>query len=214
MAPITPITISTRRSQTGLALLVALIVLVAMSLAGVALIRSVDTNSQIASNLAFRESGREGGDAGVEAARNWLLSQSSTVLENNSTANGYFATRSGIDLTGNSTPANTDDVKWKNNNGDAAAGAITPTCLDKDSADNLVCYVVQRMCDGTGAVATATCDTVNAAALGMDEGGRQGNITGDPGVTDDPKPAAIYRVTVASASPRNNMTFIQVFLAI
>ena len=41
--------------QSGVVLFIALIVLVAMSLAGVALVRSVDTNLLIAGNLAFKQ---------------------------------------------------------------------------------------------------------------------------------------------------------------
>ena len=44
-----------RRAQRGVILFVALIVLVAMSLTGIALIRSVDTNVLVAGNLAFRQ---------------------------------------------------------------------------------------------------------------------------------------------------------------
>ena len=56
------------RAQQGVILFIALIVLVAMSLAGIALMRSVDTNVLIAGNLAFRQArpprrrlGRRGG---------------------------------------------------------------------------------------------------------------------------------------------------------
>ena len=41
--------------QHGVVLFVALIAMVVMSLAGVALIRSVDTTGSVAGNLAFRE---------------------------------------------------------------------------------------------------------------------------------------------------------------
>ena len=48
-------------------LLAALIVLVAMSLAGLALMRGVDTGTLIASNLAFKQSATAAGDLGVVA---------------------------------------------------------------------------------------------------------------------------------------------------
>ena len=44
------------RDQRGVALFVALIVMVAMSLAGVALIRSIDTTTSVTGNIAFRQS--------------------------------------------------------------------------------------------------------------------------------------------------------------
>jgi Tfp pilus assembly protein PilX len=49
-------------SERGVVLLVALIILVALTLAGVALIRSVDTANIIAGNLSFRESAVHAGE--------------------------------------------------------------------------------------------------------------------------------------------------------
>jgi len=54
--------------EKGLALLVAMIALVAMSLAGIALVRSIDTNTMIAGNLAFRQGATLSADAGTETA--------------------------------------------------------------------------------------------------------------------------------------------------
>jgi len=44
-----------RTREQGVILFVALIVLVAMSLAGIALMRSVDTSVLVAGNLAYRQ---------------------------------------------------------------------------------------------------------------------------------------------------------------
>jgi Tfp pilus assembly protein PilX len=57
------------RRQRGAILFIALIVLVAMSLAGIALMRSVDTNVLIAGNLAFRQSASRPRTPGSGAAR-------------------------------------------------------------------------------------------------------------------------------------------------
>lgn len=54
--------------QRGMVLFFALIALVVMSLAAVALIRSVDTSTIIAGNLAFRQAATSSGDAGLESA--------------------------------------------------------------------------------------------------------------------------------------------------
>ena len=63
-----------RRAQQGVVLFIALIILVAMTLAGIALMRSVDTNVLIAGNLAFRQANTMYADTGVEAARAWFPS--------------------------------------------------------------------------------------------------------------------------------------------
>ena len=47
-----------RRTQSGVVLFIALIVLVAMTLAGIAIMRSVDTGNQIAGNVGVQAKGR------------------------------------------------------------------------------------------------------------------------------------------------------------
>src|SRR4051794_33864237 len=51
------------RRQQGVVLLIALIVLVAMTLAGIGLVRSVDTGNMVAGNLAFKQGATLAGDA-------------------------------------------------------------------------------------------------------------------------------------------------------
>ena len=54
--------------QQGLVLFVALIALVAMSLAAAALVRTVDTGVMVAGNLAFKQSATMSADSGITAA--------------------------------------------------------------------------------------------------------------------------------------------------
>ncbi|MBU1235941.1 MAG: hypothetical protein KJ634_05605 [Gammaproteobacteria bacterium] len=205
----------TFRHQGGLALLVALIVLVAMSLAGVALIRSVDTNTMIASNLAFRQSAREGADARAETALAWLVAQTTTNLESNHASDGYLATISSIDLTGNATTVDTDNVQWQEYDGSTLAGSVTPVCASKDAADNVVCYIIERMCDsGTSTLDPATCDTTTGALAATDESGYGSSASGLSSLDPTINRAGIYRVTIRASGPRNNASFVQVFLAV
>lgn len=62
------------RRQQGVVLLVALIILVAMTLAGIGMMRSVDTGSVIAGNMAFRQATMNASDAGTSAGFNALMS--------------------------------------------------------------------------------------------------------------------------------------------
>lgn len=55
-------------AQRGVVLFFALISLLAIMLAAVALVRSVDTSTIIAGNLAFKQSATSSGDAGTETA--------------------------------------------------------------------------------------------------------------------------------------------------
>ncbi len=54
--------------QRGVVLLIALIVLVAMTLAGIGMMRSVDTGIVITGNMAFKQSTIHAGDVGIDAA--------------------------------------------------------------------------------------------------------------------------------------------------
>jgi Tfp pilus assembly protein PilX len=210
-----------KSAQSGLVLLVALIVLTAMTMAGIALVRSVDTNALVASNLSHRQGAQFAGEAGVEEARAWLLTMAASDLGADNSASGYFATRlAGMDLTGNSTTATSDNVKWKDFDGSIQSGSTTPLCMAKDDAGNQVCYVVNRMCDNPGAVDRATCDVITSppGSSGLTSHDKYRpditfNIT-DPIPSGNPPIAALYRVTVRTSGPRNNVSFIQVFLAI
>ncbi|MCE3000272.1 MAG: hypothetical protein LW892_10630, partial [Betaproteobacteria bacterium] len=54
--------------ERGVVLFTALIVLVAMTLAGIALMRRVDSGTLIAANQAFRQAATHIADLGIEAA--------------------------------------------------------------------------------------------------------------------------------------------------
>jgi len=69
--------------QRGVVLFFTLIALVVMSLAAVALIRSVDTSTMIAGNLAFRQAGGSSTDTGIEAAIGWLSAAQTTMQTDN-----------------------------------------------------------------------------------------------------------------------------------
>jgi type IV pilus assembly protein PilX len=75
------------RSQRGVVLFIALIAMVVLSLAGVALIRSVDTSGSAAGNIAFREASVTAVNLAIEQAVDWLyvtkLINPETVVDNN-----------------------------------------------------------------------------------------------------------------------------------
>ena len=182
--------------QSGAVLFIALIVLVAMSLAGIALIRGVDTTNLIAGNLAFRQSATHGGDWGVEQARNWLQSQSAGTLENDVPGHYYAASQTGLDFT--ATDPSQTDFDWQNNSFDAG----------NDPAGNAVRYVVHRMCDAAGAQNSVNCVRTSA---GGTAGGTKGGAT--YGSFALPSTSQIYyRITTRVTGPRNTVSYIQVMV--
>jgi type IV pilus assembly protein PilX len=193
-----------RRAQRGVILFIALIILVAMSLAGIALMRTVDTNVLIAGNLGFRQANTMYGDVGVEAARTWLTSNMAS-LNNNQPGGGthYWANyQLGLDFI-QGTSSTTDDYDWSN-----AASATSP-----DPAFTIR-YVIHRLCGGTGAPsdASAKCMQASAGGGGGSSGlGTKGIVTYGgqalPGVS-----TIFYRVTVRVTGPRNTLSYVQAIL--
>lgn len=197
--------VAAKREQ-GVILFIALIVLVAMSLAGIALMRSVDTNVLVAGNLAFRQGATSAGDWGVETARQYLkntLTGNPAALDQDATAAGYYATwQATVDLYGKTTTTS-DDFNWNN-------GLLVGT----DSGGNEVRYVIHRLCEAAGSATSAGANCVRTATegtAGPGAGGTMGVVS--YGTTALPPPTTIYyRLTIRVAGPRNTLSFIQAVL--
>jgi len=190
--------IRSRARQHGAVLFIALIVLVAMSLAGIALIRGVDTANLIAGNLAFKQNATHGGDWGVEEARTWLQSQSATTLYNDDAADKhYFASmQSGLDFT--ATDPSRPDFDWTNNSFNAGA----------DPAGNQVRYVIHRMCDIAGNPGSVNC--VRTSTGGTADSTKGGSTYGGAAL---PSTSQIYyRITARVTGPRNTVSYVQVMV--
>ena len=192
-----------RRAQRGVVLFIALIVLVAMSLAGVALIRSVDTGSVIAGNIAFRQTAMHVGDNGIEAARTWLLGQSSSDLYNDTPGitggTAYYANwAETLDLLGNKTTTASDDFDWS-----TALNVTAPA----PPAGYTVSYVIHRLCKSTGDPSSTACVKVTGAAGGT-AGGTKGAVAYGTYAITVPT-SAMYRITVRVTGPRNTRSFVQ-----
>ena len=82
---------ATPRRERGVVLFIALIAMVVLSLAGVALIRSIDTTGSVAGNLAFREASVPAVNMAVEEAVQALYF-TKLNLESNDAPHRYYAT--------------------------------------------------------------------------------------------------------------------------
>lgn len=196
-----------RNSQRGLVLLFTLIILIAMTLAGIALVRSVDTATIVAGNLAFRRTSVASSTKAVEMAAGWVGSTFATAptqLEN-PISNVYFATRPGnnvrSDLTGNRTPTTGDDIDWPN-----APSAGT------DDAGNTAAYVIHRLCDLPGTLNPKTCSVVSTDSSA---GKSYGSLIREEPYKGDMvgfNLQGYYLVTVRTSGPRDTVSFIQTVL--
>ena len=185
----------------GAVLFIALIVLVAMTLAGIAIMRSVDTTTLIAGNLAFKQGTIQSSDNGIENAFQWLMANR-PALANNDLAKGYYSAKPAGSLDWNNT------ATW--------ASAVT---VGTDTAGNTVSYLIHRMCTCANQPYNVDCPPiVQQCALDAPVGTPPPPAAGDsfavgaPGFLTDPRP--FYRITVRTQGPRNTVSIVQAMVAI
>lgn len=200
------------RRQQGVVLLVALIVLVAMTLAALALVRSVDTGNQIAGNLAFKQGATAAADGGVEAAIDWLAANAGTpVLHTDAPAQGYYATsQDTLDVTGTSGNDDYAAVDWDNNNcsGVAASACIKPSASIDAGNGNAVTYIIHRLCKSIGDPNSSgnTCANYKSASSTSP---KRGELKYGDDKRFEPLPAEYYRITSRVKGPKNTVSFVE-----
>lgn len=178
--------------QRGVVLFIALIVLVAMTLAGIAMFRQIGAGVIIAGNIAFRENATSVADLGVESARSWLVTQGSSTLQSD-LAPGYLSSWA---LT-----FNPFMHTWSNSN--------STLVTSDDGTGNEVRYLIHRLCSITGSVndPSQSCATVGSAGSGGSKGGGSYGVLPLSNTT-----APYFRVTVRVAGPRNTVSYIQTIM--
>lgn len=191
-------------SQSGVVLIISLIVLVAMTLAALALIRSVDTNTLIAGNLSFQQAASHAADKGVEAAVDWLNSSDADelTLQSDLPDQGYVANGSDPLLSPNSVD---DKMSWDNYwnryvTDTSKRGIVT---LPADVSGNTVSYIIDRLCNSAGTKSKTNCvlSPVTAAGTG------NSNAAGSPQF--NALMSVYYRITVRVDGPRNTVSYVQ-----
>lgn len=204
------------RGQRGIVLILAMIVLVAMSLAAVALVRGVLTGNRVAANLAFQQSAMQSSEAGAETAIAWLeqktrelvtvgnATRANKLFQNITASTGgetynYVAHREDPDTTA----SQTWDDYWTN--------FLVPNgkvnTLPTDGAGNTVSFAIHRLCNGVGDPNSGIYCEASPSSNSSDC------------VTDDPLSCkstrqVYYRITIRVAGARNAISFTQIVVAI
>jgi len=198
------------RRQGGAILFIALIVLVAMTLAGIAMIRSVDTALGIAGNMAFKQATLQGADRGVKSAFDWLVANSTgTTLQNTNNVVGYFSSRTATE------PDWFDSANWTNS-------VTLPNEFGQvgnpDAAGNVVRYIIHRMCNCADVPYNANCagsTTANVCGLYYpSSGGTAGGSMSVGSAQFEGIPQIYYRITTRVDGPRNTVSVVQVTVLI
>ena len=182
-----------RAAERGIVMWVALVMLIVMSLAGLAMLRQTGGGVSIAGNIAFKESATASADAGTEAARAWILAQGTAVLQADQAANGYYATWN---------PSATVDPRqlpWTTG---------VPVTLDAN-INNQARYIAQRLCEQTGSVLAVT---QNCSDMESTWGQSKQGLSYEPGGLSSPTYQPYYRITTEVRGPRNTVSYTQVII--
>ena len=201
------------KKQRGVALFFALISMLAIMLAAVALVRSVDTSTIISGNLAFQQAATASADSGTEAAITWLATTEAANIATNYLTNaahpfninaptsGYY---SNLNPALSLTTTSGTYIKWDDTDSKLVA---------TDSSGNTTRYVIQRMCR-TASVAVQNADCMLSTAS-QDNNGQNIQLpqevckgTGCPAAGQAPQ----IRITSRTTGPKNALSYVQAYV--
>lgn len=188
-------------------MLLTLIVLVAMTLAAIALIRSVDTTNVVAGNLAFKQAATQVADEGTELAIQCLSGTQNTTCPNGPFAidqdsDGYYHTVSeNLDPTGGQNNPNLPLVDWGNNgcNGLSLVRCYKPSPTYSNNGYE-ISYIAFRLCVAIGGVESCLLPNTGSSDICRDDCG---------GVKQDTSTSPYYRIITRVQGPRNTVSFIE-----
>ena len=198
------------RSQRGVSLIIAIIILGAMMLSGIAMFRKLSASAMIAGNLTFTNSAIAGADGGQEGARAWLMGQTGGGLFGG--APGYFAAHC--------YDKQEDEPNGRNCNATATPSAFDPFAFDWTGANNSILVtandgagtevrtVTHRLCDIAGSIDIAGQNCVLALQTNAGSGGHANVSYGTQQLNTTMKP--YYRITTRVLGPRNAVAYTQV----
>ena len=195
-----------RAGQRGIALFVALIGMVVLMLAAVALVRSVDSSTGIAGNIAFRQASIAPVNQAIEQAVDLLFKKKSIITNGDDKPRGYYASLQAGEKPNGIPAVLSGDYSTMSS---AYSGAGLPSAYVDPLSKLEVRYVIERICTpdvmgGGGVPSYQYCDMLPPKVS-------PGGTDGKPGLPLPPIPN--YRVTVRVDLPNTNtVTWAQAFL--
>lgn len=180
--------------QRGVSLLVSLIVMVIMTIAGIAMMRQMGLGLSVAGNLAFKQNATSAADLGTETAFTYLTApaQTTSALSYDIAPQYYAEWDPAFDA---------DPLNW---NGWAAIPTID------DGHGNQVQYVIHRLCRTGGGMLPSNpaqqCSNLRSVS-GNSQGGLLGYAAPPP-----PYIAPYFRITTRVQGPRNTLSLTQVLV--
>ncbi len=210
-----PHTLIVGSHQRGVVIVIALIVLASMMLAGVALIRSMDTGTQISGNFAFRQAAVQATDAGIEGAFTDLTKLIITDKNGDtSTQAWYYPKLSSLLGTVESKDADFFDTS-------KIANSKYKALTAQSVSGNDVSYLVERLCTATLAGASPEADADKDGVVSdqeimnvcASESSREGCSYSSESDCKPRLKSIYYKVTVKAGGPRNTSSLAQSILS-
>lgn len=199
--------------QRGVVLFLALIVLVAMLLSGIALFRTADSGILTAGNLALQKTAVNQGDRGIETASTWLAANAGTaLLYEDPNEPGYVDTPFYIANALYDQPAPGQSwLAWWN----GYTVTHTPDVLTVDpDTGHQVSYLIQRLCTANGSPSTANVKCARSPNIDLLKGQSRRHdmipLEGSAAAMG----AIYYRIIARIDGPRNTMAFVEAIVAL
>lgn len=228
-------------SERGLTLMIVLIALVSLSMAALALVRSVDTGTLVTGNLGFKQATTSRADSAVETAMAWVVSKygssptdlydsrcSSGCASSDATSAYYATSLDGLDISGhNKADVTRALIDWDDNNCSYATAGTFASCLKASPTVTVngfkTRYVIARMCKTTGDpnLATNNCaqpTTVASTRQQINKGetkyGMIIMLAGGGGAGGGGAGGIqMYRVISRAMGPRNTVSYTETYVS-
>lgn len=183
-----------RRAQRGVSLIFALIALVTLMLGSLALVRHVDTATQLLGNLGYKQDATSAADQATRVASDWLRGNLA-ALNTDIAETGYYASnrefaddgttlKMPIDVTGEQLKDTSARqlIDWDRNGCTSSAAdsytecSITPPPTDVTVNGNTAKYVILRLCNKIG---DPYADSTIKCTRPLNTGTGESNVKGD-----------------------------------
>jgi hypothetical protein len=185
--------------------MIALIMLVAMTLAGIALVRSVDTTNIIAGNLAFKQSATNSGDIGTETGIAEISTLASgvdpTVLYTTIGGRPYYSP-----IREDPGPGQSWDTYWNTVLVPANRVATVAVRDQNNNIVNTVYYTIHRLCNAALGPTIVGSGCARSQSSGVDTESDKG---GEVSIPVEATSAVYYRITSRIEGPRNTVSYVQ-----
>jgi len=208
----------------GFVLFMTLVMLVILTISGLAMMQVMGSGVTAAGNIAFRQASVRYADLALEDARTWLMAQSAEYLhDNHPDDHGYM---SWVQATQSPAPPSADDFNPKTHDWTDTDVAHPYTAAPDPDFDgdgdattfsgyrmyyviHRIAYVSGESCNtpGTGCMypATASAGTLSPGTTTSAGTGYSPPITGAVG-------NVYYRITAKVAGPRHNSSYVQAIM--